>query len=267
MVTSEPPAVSVARAPVCYPRWWELLLIVVVASIALFSIIFFYDNVHRATTNGLWKSIDVTPWVERSPTRWTDGDNMLYYPVVAALIRLLPADTFGAVWQRMAFVNALFGAAVLALTYAIALRLFASRLTAVFASAAQLAMAFFLLLSTINEDIMPGYVWFVAAVACVVLPRQFTPRTVVVWRLSVSRCRGSSTRRSGSRVSRRWCAASRRPNGAFARIAARVGLFCRVATAADHLRAGLRADVADRPLVVQRASAPGGAGSAPTRSC
>jgi hypothetical protein len=162
------------------PRMWELPALAAASSAALFGVIAFYDNVHRATTNGLSKSLYVVPWVAGAPDRWTDGDNMLYYPVVGALVRALPESAFGAVWQRMAFVNALFGAAVLAMTYLIALRLFRSRATAFFACACQLAMAFFLLLSTINEDIMPGYAFFVAAVACAVCARRVTPRVTVL---------------------------------------------------------------------------------------
>ena len=168
------------RGAVVHPRWWELALIVAAGSAVLGGAIVFYDNVHRGTTNGLWKSIDLRAWVALSPDRWTDGDNMLYYPVVGALVRVLPESAFGAFWQRMAFVNALFGAVVLALTYLIALRLFRSRATALFACGCQLAMGFFLLLATINEDIMPGYAWFVAAVACAVAARRLTPWVVVL---------------------------------------------------------------------------------------
>ena len=150
------------------------------ASAALCGVIVFYDNVHRATTNGLWKSIDLRAWVTLSPSRWTDGDNLLYYPVVGALVRMLPESLFGAFWQRMAFVNAFIGALVLALTYLVALRLFRSRATALFACCCQLAMGFFLLLATINEDIMPGYAWFVAAVACVVVAPRLTPGVIVL---------------------------------------------------------------------------------------
>jgi len=161
-------------------RWWEPALVAIAASAALCAVIVFYDNVHRGTTNGLWKSIDLRAWVTLSPGRWTDGDNMLYYPVVGALVRILPESAFGAFWQRMAFVNAFLGAAVLALTYLIAFRLFGSRTTALFACSCQLAMGFFLLLATINEDIMPGYVWFVAAVACVVVAPRLTPAVIVL---------------------------------------------------------------------------------------
>jgi hypothetical protein len=163
-----------------FARWWELALILVAASIGLCAVIFYFDNVHRATTNGLWKSLDVIRWVERAPDRVTDPANLLYYPVVSALVRLLPAETFGAVWQRMAFVNAFFAAIVLALTYAIGVRLFRSRQAALVACGCQLSMGFFLLLSTINEDIMPGYVWFVAAIACAVVPRRLGPLALVL---------------------------------------------------------------------------------------
>ena len=161
-------------------RWWELVLIILVAVAVLFAVIVYYDNAHRATTNGLWKSIDVARWVDRTPDRFTDGPNLLYYPAVGALVRALPAEVFGTIWQRMAFVNALLGGVVLSLTYVMALRLFRSRGTALVACLAQLAMGFFLLLSTINEDIMPGYLWFVAAVVCVMLPRTVGSVAVVL---------------------------------------------------------------------------------------
>jgi hypothetical protein len=41
-------------------------------------------------------------------------------------------------------------------------------------------MGFFLLLATINEDIMPGYFWFMAAAACVVVPQRLTALVVVL---------------------------------------------------------------------------------------
>jgi hypothetical protein len=153
---------------------------VLVASLGLCALIVFFDNANRATTNGLWKSIDVARWVDGTPDRFTDAANLLYYPVIGALVRALPEAAFGTVWQRMAFVNAFLAAIVLALTYALALALFQSRRAALFASLCQLSMGFFLLLATINEDIMPGYLWFVAAIACVVLPRRPGPIALVL---------------------------------------------------------------------------------------
>jgi hypothetical protein len=161
-------------------RWWELALVALAGSILLCSLIFYFDNVHRATTNGLWKSLDVVHWVDRSAERSIDPSNLLYYPVVGTLVRGLPSGTFGTVWQRMAFVNAFLGAAVLTLIYAIAIRLFQSRRTALIACLSQMSMGFFLLLSTINEDIMPGYVWFVAAIACAIVPRRPGPLAIVL---------------------------------------------------------------------------------------
>jgi hypothetical protein len=155
-------------------------VIAAIGSAVLCAFIVYFDNVNRATTNGLWKSFELRPWVDRVPARYTEASNLLYYPAIGWLVRLLPEGTFGAVWQRMAFVNAFIGGAVLALTYAMALRLFRSRAAALVAGGAQLAMGFFLLLTTINEDIMPGYGWFVAAVACAVLPRRLTAIGLVV---------------------------------------------------------------------------------------
>jgi len=161
-------------------HWWEPILIFAIGLSLLCALIVFYDNVHRATTNGLWKSIPMRLWVEHRTERYTDPGNLLYYPVLGSLLRLMPAEIFGPVWRRLAYVNAGCGAGVLALTYLIALRLFRSRSTAFVACLVQGAMGFFLLLSTINEDIMPGYVWFVAALACAVVPRQFTAPVIML---------------------------------------------------------------------------------------
>jgi len=156
-------------------RWWELGVVATVALVSLWALIVFFDAVNRETTNGLAKSIDVARWVERSPERVTDAGNLLYYPVIGLLVQAMPESLFGAVWQRMAYLNALFGAGVLALTYAIAFRLFRDRNVALFACLAHFSTGFFLLLATINEDIMPGYFWFMAAVACAVVPGRLSP--------------------------------------------------------------------------------------------
>jgi hypothetical protein len=161
-------------------RWWEPVLLFVIGLSVLWALIVFYDNVHRATMNGLWKSIQMVPYFNHLPERMPDAGNLLYFPVLGRLLHLMPESMFGPVWRRMAFFNGLCGAAVLALTYLIAHRLFRSKRAAVFACLAQGAMAFFLLLSTINEDIMPGYFWFVAALATAVMPRRPTLPVVVL---------------------------------------------------------------------------------------
>lgn len=161
-------------------RWWEPLLVFVVAAPLLCLVIAYYDNVHRATTNGLWKSIQMKPWVlHLAAGRDADPGNLLYFPVLGKLLRLMPESIFGPIWRRMAFFNAACGAGVLALTYLIALRLFRSRSTALFAVLVHASTAFFLLLSTINEDIMPGYFWFSAALACAVVPQRFSMPVLV----------------------------------------------------------------------------------------
>jgi hypothetical protein len=148
----------------------------------------FYDNVHRGTTNGLWKSIAVETWVNHAPERRTEASNILYFPVVGALVRALPASVFGPVWRRMAFVNVLFAAFALSMTFLLALRLFESPAAAAFTCALQGACGFFLLLSTINEDIMPGYAWFAAAITCSVLA---AGRSTWVARVVIAQCAAS----------------------------------------------------------------------------
>lgn len=160
-------------------RWWEAIAVFLAALALLWGLTAYFDNVHRATTNGLWKSIDVNSWLTPGGRRYTDGGNLLYFPGLATMLRLLPEQWFGTVWQRMAYVNGLFGGGVIALTYLIAVRLFQSRSTALFGCLLQLSMGFFLLLSTINEDIMPGYFFFVAAVAVAVVPRSLSPLVII----------------------------------------------------------------------------------------
>ncbi len=157
----------------------EALVVALLGAVLLIAVVAFYDNTNRGTTNGLWKSINVAPWVEWTPDRKTEDGNLLYYPVIGTMVRALPS-TLGPVWRRMAFVNVVFASAVLGLTYLIALRLFESRSAAWFTCLTHAGAAFFLLLATINEDIMPGYAWFVAAMACAVVPRRTTGWTLAL---------------------------------------------------------------------------------------
>jgi hypothetical protein len=171
---------AIESEPIVRWHWWEPVLVFAIGLSLLWALIVFYDNVHRGTTNGLWKSIQMVPYFNHLPERMPDPGNLLYFPVLGRLLHFLPESMFGPVWRRMAFFNAACGAAVLALEYLIACRLFRSRSTAVFACVAQACMAFFLLLSTINEDIMPGYFWFVGALAVAVVPRRLTLPLVIL---------------------------------------------------------------------------------------
>jgi hypothetical protein len=168
------------KEPTRWPRWWEITVLVAIGTLLLFGLVAYYDNAHRATTNGLWKSIYVAMWAEGLPGRVTEGGNLLYYQAIGVAVRALPAPVFGTVWQRMAYVNAIAGALTLAVTYAIALRLFASRAAAVFTVFFQASTGFFLLLSTINEDVMPAFFWFEAAFASAILPRRWTTAMTLV---------------------------------------------------------------------------------------
>ena len=149
-------------------EWAQMAVVVALSVICFAAVVTFYDNSHRGTTNGLWKSIDVEPWVSVASARQTQPANLVYFPMVGSMVRLLPAE-LGPVWKRMVWVNVLFAALALAFTYLAALRLFQARAPAVFVVAVQAACGFFLLLATINEDIMPAYACLTAAVAWAVL--------------------------------------------------------------------------------------------------
>src|SRR5688572_15369654 len=91
-------------------RWWEPVVLFAMVSAILWALTFYYDDVHRATTNGLWKAIEVDKWVKDSPQAYKDPSNLLYYPFVSTAVQLFPGAFPDTVWQRMAYLNAMFGA-------------------------------------------------------------------------------------------------------------------------------------------------------------
>lgn len=123
------------------------------------------DNVHLVTTNGLWKSIKVATFVE-APGRSASPSNLLYYPVTGILTWILPDSAFGAVWRKMAFLNAAWSGLAVAATFAVVRVLGAGRLGATSAALFQAGCGFFLALGITNEDIMGGYALLVSSVAC-----------------------------------------------------------------------------------------------------
>ena len=75
--------------PLIRARWWEVTVIFLIALAILWALIAWFDNVHRATTNGLWKSIDVNTWLTPGGRRHTDGGNLLYFPGLAKGVVLM----------------------------------------------------------------------------------------------------------------------------------------------------------------------------------
>ena len=145
----------------------QLALAFVVSLAVLCGQIVWLENVHILTTNGMYKSLQGEPWI-LDPARATlDPSNYLYFPMYGVLCRLLDAVGFlpGAAWKQFAYLNAFFASLCVTFVYAFIHRLTASAGAAALAAGFHLGCGYFLLLATINEDIMSGYTVVFAAMA------------------------------------------------------------------------------------------------------
>src|SRR6476661_8952571 len=76
----------------CLVTWWqEAGPIFVAASALLILFQLSLQNVHIATTNGLWKSVVVRSWISDPDWHRIDFANVLYFPVQALCCRILGA--------------------------------------------------------------------------------------------------------------------------------------------------------------------------------
>ncbi|NDH60289.1 MAG: hypothetical protein EBY18_01275 [Alphaproteobacteria bacterium] len=145
----------------------QLALVFVVSLAVLCGQIVWLENVHILTTNGMYKSLQGEPWI-LDPARATlDPSNYLYFPMYGVLCRLLDAVGFlpGAAWKQFAYLNAFWASLCVTFVYAFIHRLTASAGAAALAAGFHLGCGYFLLLATINEDIMSGYTVVFAAMA------------------------------------------------------------------------------------------------------
>jgi hypothetical protein len=154
--------VSALRRPITgnASYWPEVVAVGLVTAVAFLSLQLYLRNVNIDTTNGLWKSIDVRRWIDDPSWQRVDFSNVLYYPVEALFCSLL--ERFGVfpgqIWRQMAVLNGLAGGVGAAVVYVFTLRWLRSRLVAALTTVLYVGSGFYLLLSVINEDIMPGAV-------------------------------------------------------------------------------------------------------------
>ncbi len=177
---------------------------ILAASLLIFLQIYL-QNVHIATTNGLWKSIIVRQWIAHPSWSLIDDANALYFPVQMLSCELL--ERLGIfsdqIWRQLAVLNGLFGGLGAAAVYVFTLRWLNSRATAILATALYGGSGFYVLLSVIDEDIMPGAVLVLIAtlLACAwfaePIPRRigivatiFTVGLLWEWRLIFPRLPG-----------------------------------------------------------------------------
>ena len=148
-------------------RRWEPVGVAAAGFIVLLGLILWLDNLHIATLNGLFKSLDLEAWISAPASARLDYSNYIYFPVYAALCRLLDWIGIyrGEAWRQLAVLNATAASLALAVVYALIRDLTGRRDVAALATIFHLGCGFFLLLGVINEDIMPGYALVLSAMA------------------------------------------------------------------------------------------------------
>ena len=155
------PALTMARPGIAEPAEWPATFAVfAAAAFALLAFQMYLQNVNIATTNGLWKSIDVKRWIATPSWQRVDFANVLYFPVQALWCLLLEhLGIFrGQIWRQLAVLNGLAGGIGAAAVYLFTLRWQGRHTVALLTTFAYCGTGFYLLLSVIDEDIMPGAV-------------------------------------------------------------------------------------------------------------
>jgi hypothetical protein len=149
----------------------EALAVAAASLVVLQLLIWWLDNVHINTTNGMFKSLTVRQWMLDPANTTLDRSNYLHFPLMAVLCRLLDLLSVhvGQPWKQLAIINAAFGATCLGIVFAFVRALTGRRDIALLATLLHGASAFFLILSISNEDILPGYTLVLAAMALAAL--------------------------------------------------------------------------------------------------
>jgi hypothetical protein len=146
----------------------DLALLVLGGGALLIAIVLWFDNAQGGLTgNGVFKSLELKPWVTDPANAPLYPSNYLFYPLYGALCRLL--DLLGVFAgdprRQMTILNAVSCALSLGIIYLLIRNLTGVRLVALLAAWFHLASSFVMFLAIINEDIMPSYTVLLAAMA------------------------------------------------------------------------------------------------------
>src|SRR5471032_1596904 len=176
-----------ARRPTTASSHWlsDLVLLWLGTCVLLVAVILWFDNAQGGLTgNGIFKSMEMKPWVADPRSAMLNASNYLYYPVYGALCRMLDGlGVFaGDPRRQMTILNALSASFCICVVYAMVRRLTGDRVHAFIASAFHVASSFVLFLAITNEDIMPSYTMLFAsmALAAVWFARPTPLRIVIV---------------------------------------------------------------------------------------
>jgi hypothetical protein len=163
----------------------DLALVVLGGGVLLIAIVLWFDNAQGGLTgNGVFKSLELKPWVVDPGNAPLYPANYLFYPLYGALCRLL--DFLGVFAgdprKQMTVLNAASCALCLGVVYLLIRTLTASRPVALLAVLFHLASSFVMFLAIVNEDIMPSYTVLFAAMALgsVWLAKPNAPRVLAV---------------------------------------------------------------------------------------
>ncbi len=160
-------------------------MLVVADSALLIGIILWFDNAQGGLTgNGVFKSLELKPWVTDPANAPLYPSNYLYYPLYGALCRLL--DLFGVFAgdprRQMTILNAVSASLCFSAVYLLIRAVTGDRVVALLAALFHLASSFVMFLAIINEDILPSYTVLFASMALgsVWLARPTAARVVAV---------------------------------------------------------------------------------------
>ena len=152
------------------PGTWaaDLALLVIGGSVLLIAIILWFDNAQGGLTgNGVFKSLELKPWVIDPAHAPLYPSNYLFYPAYGALCRGL--DLLGVFAgdprRQIAILNAVSCSLCLCAVYLMVRTLSGDRLVALLAALFHIASSFVMFLAIVNEDILPSYTLLFASMA------------------------------------------------------------------------------------------------------
>jgi len=163
----------------------DLALLAVGSSALLIALILWFDNAQGGLTgNGVFKSLELKPWVVDPASAPLYPANYLFYPVYGALCRML--DLLGVFAgdprRQITILNAVSCSLCLCAVYLMARAVTGNRLVALLTALFHIASSFVMFLAIVNEDILPSYTLLFAsmALAAVWFARPTTARVVAV---------------------------------------------------------------------------------------
>lgn len=146
----------------------DLALLALGGFALLVALILWFDNAQGTLTgNGVFKTIELRPWIDAPATAPLYPSNYLFYPLYGAGCRLL--DAIGVLTgdprRQLTILNAASASLSLCVIYGLARSLGGGRAPALATALFHIACNFVLMLAITNEDIMPSFTVMLAAMA------------------------------------------------------------------------------------------------------